>query len=137
MTKWRTTRLSLTYAQSSSVHLTENEAKVRYPGLRVSIRCSSARTRCFVNALLNWKSPKEILSPKRVFGGGRLADVTGSSKERDDENGGTPLPAVAKGDELLCERGSGRAPNPAAASFHRCDIVFRDDRNCPLRAGVM
>lgn len=27
------------------------------------------------------------------------------SKERDEENDGTPLPVVAKGDELLCERG--------------------------------
>lgn len=27
------------------------------------------------------------------------------SKERDEENEGTPLPVVAKGDELLCERG--------------------------------
>ncbi|WP_264768040.1 DNA topoisomerase, partial [Klebsiella pneumoniae] len=27
------------------------------------------------------------------------------SKERDEENDGTPLPVVAKGDELLCEKG--------------------------------
>lgn len=26
------------------------------------------------------------------------------SKERDEENDGTPLPVVAKGDELLCEK---------------------------------
>lgn len=27
------------------------------------------------------------------------------SKERDEENDGTPLPVVTRGDELLCERG--------------------------------
>lgn len=27
------------------------------------------------------------------------------NKERDEENDGTPLPVVAKGDELLCEKG--------------------------------
>ncbi len=27
------------------------------------------------------------------------------AKERDEENDGTPLPVVAKGDELLCEKG--------------------------------
>lgn len=34
-----------------------------------------------------------------------LAGATLLNKERDEENDGTPLPVVAKDDELLCEKG--------------------------------
>ena len=57
------------------------------------------------------------------------------NKERDEENDGTPLPVVAKDDELLCERGSGRAPDAATTPFHRCDAALRHDRDCPFCTG--
>lgn len=58
------------------------------------------------------------------------------SKERDEENDGTPLPVVAKGDELLCERGEVvELSDPAAAPLYRRHAAVGDDRDCPLRAG--
>ncbi len=46
------------------------------------------------------------------------------SKERDEENDGTPLPVVAKGDELLCEKGevvvSGKPSRRAILPMQHC-----------------
>lgn len=44
------------------------------------------------------------LSPKRVSSPKPAGALLGN-KERDEENDGTPLPVVAKDDELLCEKG--------------------------------
>ncbi|MCS5807587.1 DNA topoisomerase [Klebsiella pneumoniae subsp. pneumoniae] len=46
------------------------------------------------------------------------------SKERDEENDGTPLPVVAKGDELLCERGRGGGASDPAAAPHFTDATL-------------
>lgn len=45
------------------------------------------------------------------------------NKERDEENDGTPLPVVAKGDELLCEKGrwlNDRPSRRATSPMRRC-----------------
>ncbi|XNM48924.1 hypothetical protein ACLK17_08830 [Escherichia coli] len=58
-----------------------------------------------------------------------------SSKERDEENDGTPLPVVAKGDELLCEKGEvveRQTQPPRHFTDGRC---FGDDRDGALCAG--
>ncbi|XPE53349.1 DNA topoisomerase [Shigella flexneri] len=83
--------------------MTENEAKVynliarRYP-------MQFCRMRCSASVLSNWTLPKANLSLKPVSSEAGWRTLLGS-KERDEENDGTPLPVVAKGDELLCEKG--------------------------------
>lgn len=45
------------------------------------------------------------------------------NKERDEENDGTPLPVVAKGDELLCEKAKWLNVRPsrrATSPMRRC-----------------
>lgn len=45
------------------------------------------------------------------------------NKERDEENDGTPLPVVAKDDELLCEKGkwwNARPSRRAILPMRRC-----------------
>lgn len=61
--------------------------------------------RSTVNARSTSISPTVNLSPKRASLRKRLAYAAGGAKERDEENDGTPLPVVAKADELLCENG--------------------------------
>ncbi|EKZ7845986.1 DNA topoisomerase III [Salmonella enterica] len=91
-------------ARSSSVHLTENEAKVYTLIARQYLMqfCADAVFRKCVIEL-------EIAKGKFVAKARFLAEAGWrtllGSKERDEENDGTPLPVVAKGDELLCEKG--------------------------------
>ncbi|EHM2866672.1 DNA topoisomerase III [Salmonella enterica] len=91
-------------ARSSSVHLTENEAKVYTLIARQYLMqfCPDAVFRKCVIEL-------EIAKGKFVAKARFLAEAGWrtllGSKERDEENDGTPLPVVAKGDELLCEKG--------------------------------
>ncbi|MFP1591450.1 hypothetical protein ACLB1M_14520 [Escherichia coli] len=55
--------------------------------------------------LSNWTLPKgKFVAKARFLAEAGWRTLLGS-KERDEENDGTPLPVVAKGDELLCEKG--------------------------------
>ena len=91
-------------ARSSQVKLTDNEAKVYTLIARQYLMqfCPDAVFRkCQIDL--------EIANGKFVAKARFLAEAGWrtllGSKERDEENDGTPLPVVAKGDELLCERG--------------------------------
>ncbi len=91
-------------ARSSQVKLTDNEAKVYTLIARQYLMqfCPDAVFRkCQIDS--------EIANGKFVAKARFLAEAGWrtplGSKERDEENDGTPLPVVAKGDELLCERG--------------------------------
>ncbi|XPE38818.1 DNA topoisomerase [Shigella flexneri] len=57
------------------------------------------------------------------------------SKERDEENDGTPLPVVAKGDELLCEKGEVVERQPSRRAISPMRHCFGDDRDRALCAG--
>ncbi|MFQ0123960.1 DNA topoisomerase III [Klebsiella pneumoniae] len=90
--------------RSSQVKLTDNEAKVYTLIARQYLMqfCPDAVFRkCQIDL--------EIANGKFVAKARFLAEAGWrtllGSKERDEENDGTPLPVVAKGDELLCERG--------------------------------
>ena len=122
-------------ARSSQVKLTDNEAKVYTLIARQYLMqfCPDAVFRkCQIDL--------EIANGKFVAKARFLAEAGWrtllGSKERDEENDGTPLPVVAKGDELLCEEGrGGGASDPAAAPLYRRHAAVGDDRDCPLRAG--
>ncbi|WP_369788020.1 DNA topoisomerase III [Rouxiella sp. WC2420] len=91
-------------ARSSKVNLTDDESKIYGLIARQYLMqfCADAMFRKCVIEL-------EIAGGKFVAKARFLADAGWrtllGSKERDEENEGTPLPVVAKGDELLCERG--------------------------------
>ena len=98
----RTMRLS--QPPAAAVKLTDNEAKVYTLIARQYLMqfCPDAVFRkCQIDL--------EIANGKFVAKARFLAEAGWrtllGSKERDEENDGTPLPVVAKGDELLCERG--------------------------------
>ncbi len=89
---------------AAGVKLTDNEAKVYTLIARQYLMqfCPDAVFRkCQIDL--------EIANGKFVAKARFLAEAGWrtllGSKERDEENDGTPLPVVAKGDELLCERG--------------------------------
>ncbi|MGU3522495.1 DNA topoisomerase III [Enterobacteriaceae bacterium C23F] len=91
-------------ARSSSVNLTDNEAKVYELVARQYLMqfCPDAVFRkCQIDL--------EIANGKFIAKARFLAEAGWrtllGNKERDEENDGTPLPVVAKGDELLCEKG--------------------------------
>ena len=91
-------------ARSSQVKLTDNEAKVYHLIARQYLMqfCPDAVFRkCQIDL--------EIANGKFVAKARFLAEAGWrtllGSKERDEENDGTPLPVVAKDDELLCEKG--------------------------------
>lgn len=91
-------------ARVSTVKLTENEARVYHLIARQYLMqfCPDAVFRKCVIGL-------EIAGGKFVAKARFLTEAgwraLSGDKERDEENEGTPLPLVAKGDELLCEKG--------------------------------
>ena len=91
-------------ARSSTVNLHDNEAKVYGLIARQYLMqfCPDAVFRkCEIELdIANGK----FLAKARFLAQAGWRTLLGS-KERDEENDGTPLPVVAKGDELLCEKG--------------------------------
>ncbi|WP_313124530.1 DNA topoisomerase III [Pseudescherichia sp.] len=91
-------------ARSSTVNLHENEAKVYGLIARQYLMqfCPDAMFRkCEIELdIANGK----FLAKARFLAQAGWRTLLGS-KERDEENDGTPLPVVAKGYELLCEKG--------------------------------
>ena len=91
-------------ARSSKVNLTENEANIYGLVARQYLMqfCPDAVFRkCVID--LEIGGGKFVAKARFLAEAGWRALL--GSKERDEENDGTPLPVVAKGDELLCERG--------------------------------
>ncbi|MRT23726.1 DNA topoisomerase III [Enterobacteriaceae bacterium RIT697] len=91
-------------ARASKVNLTENEANIYGLIARQYLMqfCPDAVFRkCVID--LDIGGGKFIAKARFLAEAGWRALL--GSKERDEENDGTPLPVVAKGDELLCERG--------------------------------
>ncbi|WP_314418627.1 DNA topoisomerase III [Pseudescherichia vulneris] len=91
-------------ARSSTVNLHDNEAKVYGLIARQYLMqfCPDAVFRkCEIELdIANGK----FLAKARFLAQAGWRTLLGS-KERDEENDGTPLPVVKKGDELLCEKG--------------------------------
>lgn len=91
-------------ARSSAVKLTDNESKVYGLIARQYLMqfCPDAVFRkCQID--LDIANGKFIAKARFLAEAGWRALL--GNKERDEENDGTPLPVVAKGDELLCEKG--------------------------------
>ncbi|ATA24062.1 DNA topoisomerase III [Brenneria goodwinii] len=91
-------------ARSSSAALSDNEQKVYGLIARQYIMqfCPDAVFRkCVID--LDIAGGKFVAKARFLAEAGWRTLLGG--KERDEENEGTPLPIVAKGDELLCERG--------------------------------
>ncbi|ROR14837.1 DNA topoisomerase III [Erwinia sp. JUb26] len=91
-------------ARSSRVSLNENEQRIyRLIATQYLMQfCPDAVYRkCVIE--LDIAGGKFIAKARFLAEAGWRALL--GSKERDEENDGTPLPVVAKGDELLCERG--------------------------------
>jgi len=91
-------------ARSSTVNLHDNEAKVYGLIARQYLMqfCPDAVFRkCEIELdIVNGR----FLAKARFLAQAGWRTLLGN-KERDEENDGTPLPVVAKGDELLCEKG--------------------------------
>ncbi|RKR64889.1 DNA topoisomerase-3 [Yokenella regensburgei] len=91
-------------ARSSSVHLSENEARVYELVARQYLMqfCTDAVYRkCQIDLdIANGK----FIAKARFLAEAGWRTLLGA-KERDEENDGTPLPVVAKDDTLLCEKG--------------------------------
>ncbi|MEJ5072082.1 DNA topoisomerase III [Enterobacter ludwigii] len=91
-------------ARSSSVRMTDNEAKVYELVARQYLMqfCPDAVFRkCQIDLdIANGK----FIAKARFLAEAGWRTLLGN-KERDEDNDGTPLPVVAKGDELLCEKG--------------------------------
>lgn len=121
-------------ARASSVNLTDNEAKVYNLIARQYLMqfCPDAVFRKCVIELEIAKG--KFIAKARFLAEAGWRTLLGN-KERDEENDGTPLPVVAKDDELLCEKGKWWNVRPSPAPFHRCDAAVRDDRHRPVRAG--
>ena len=91
-------------ARSSSVNLSENEANIYALVARQYLMqfCQDALFRkCVID--LDIAGGKFSARARFLAEAGWRAML--GSKERDEENDGTPLPVVAKGDELHCEHG--------------------------------
>lgn len=91
-------------ARSSAVKLTENERHIyELIGRQYLMQfCPDAVYRkCTIN--LDIAGGKFIAKARFLAEAGWRALL--GAKERDEDNDGTPLPVVAKGDELLCEKG--------------------------------
>ena len=91
-------------ARSTNVNLTDNEEKVYELVARQYLMqfCPDAVFRkCQID--LEIANGRFIAKARFLAEAGWRALL--GSKERDEENDGTPLPVVAKGDELLCEKG--------------------------------
>lgn len=91
-------------ARASSVNLTDNEAKVYNLIARQYLMqfCPDAVFRKCVIELEIAKG--KFIAKARFLAEAGWRTLLGN-KERDEENDGTPLPVVAKDDELLCEKG--------------------------------
>lgn len=91
-------------ARASNVNLTENEAKVYNLVARQYLMqfCPDAVFRKCVIELEIAKG--KFIAKARFLAEAGWRTLLGN-KERDEENDGTPLPVVAKDDELLCEKG--------------------------------
>ncbi|MGC8426671.1 DNA topoisomerase III [Mixta calida] len=91
-------------ARSSAVRLTDNEANIYGLIARQYLMqfCPDAVYRkCVIE--LDIAGGKFVAKARFLAEAGWRALL--GSKERDEENDGTPLPVVAQGDELLCEKG--------------------------------
>ncbi|WP_338511951.1 DNA topoisomerase III [Erwinia aphidicola] len=91
-------------ARSSKVNLSDNEQQIyRLIATQYLMQfCPDAVYRkCVIE--LDIAGGKFIAKARFLAEAGWRALL--GSKERDEENDGTPLPVVARGDELLCERG--------------------------------
>lgn len=91
-------------ARSSAVRLTDNEEKIfRLIATQYLMQfCPDAVYRkCVID--LEIAGGKFVAKARFLAEAGWRALL--GSKERDEENDGTPLPVVAKNDALLCERG--------------------------------
>ncbi|PKH26870.1 DNA topoisomerase III [Enterobacterales bacterium CwR94] len=91
-------------ARSSAVNLTPDEDKIYELVARQYLMqfCPDAVFRkCVIE--LDIAGGKFVAKARFLAEAGWRALL--GSKERDEENDGTPLPIVAKGDELLCEKG--------------------------------
>jgi DNA topoisomerase-3 len=91
-------------SRSSKTQLTENEQKIYQLVARQYLMqfCADAVfRRCVIN--LDIAGGKFVAKARFLVEAGWRTFLGG--KERDEENDGTPLPVVAKGDELLCESG--------------------------------
>ena len=91
-------------ARTSNVNLTENESKVYNLVARQYLMqfCPDAVFRKCVIELDIAKG--KFVAKARFLAEAGWRTLLGN-KERDEENDGTPLPVVAKDDELLCEKG--------------------------------
>ncbi|NDJ57269.1 DNA topoisomerase III [Enterobacteriaceae bacterium 4M9] len=91
-------------ARSSSVKLTENERNIyELIGRQYLMQfCPDAVYRkCTINLDI---AGGKFIAKARFLAEAGWRTLLGA-KERDEDNDGTPLPVVAKGDELLCEKG--------------------------------
>lgn len=91
-------------ARSSKVSLNDNEAKVYNLIARQYLMqfCSDAIFRkCTIELEI---AGGKFMAKARFLAEAGWRTLLGN-KERDEDNDGTPLPVVAKGDELLCEKG--------------------------------
>ncbi|MGY2796023.1 DNA topoisomerase III [Ewingella americana] len=91
-------------ARSSKVNLTDDEQKIYNLVARQYLMqfCPDAVFRkCVIDLDI---AGGKFIAKARFLAEAGWRTLLGS-KERDEENEGTPLPVVAKGDELLCERG--------------------------------
>lgn len=91
-------------ARASKVNLSENEANIYGLIARQYLMqfCPDAVFRkCVID--LDIGGGRFVAKARFLAEAGWRALL--GSKERDEENDGTPLPVVSKGDELLCERG--------------------------------
>lgn len=91
-------------AKAVSVKLTEHEANIYQLIARqyiIQFMSDAVYRKCTIE--LDIEKGKFIAKARFLAEAGWR--VVLGSKERDAENDGSPLPVVAKGDELLCEKG--------------------------------
>ncbi|MDR0218598.1 MAG: DNA topoisomerase III [Enterobacteriaceae bacterium] len=91
-------------ARSSQVNLTENERQV------YGLLARQYVMQFFPDAVFRKCTIELDIAGGKFLAKARFLAEAGwrtllGNKERDEENEGTPLPVVAKGDELLCEKG--------------------------------
>ncbi|MBD2780089.1 DNA topoisomerase III [Xenorhabdus szentirmaii] len=91
-------------ARSSQANLTENESQI------YSLIARQYMMQFFPDAIFRKCTIELEIAGGKFIAKARFMAEAGwrallGSKERDEENEGTPLPVVAKGDELFCEKG--------------------------------
>ncbi|MGV7961366.1 DNA topoisomerase III [Photorhabdus tasmaniensis] len=91
-------------ARSNHINLTDNEANI------YGLIARQYLMQFFPDAIFRKCIIELEIAGGRFIAKARFLAEAGwrtllGNKERDEENDGTPLPVVAKGDELLCERG--------------------------------